>query len=131
LTAAALYVLNRLVLKPLTAGEAGTVHGFLHGHLNDVLCIPFCLPPLLFVEQKLGFRGHDGPPTRLEIAGSVAIWSAFFEWAAPRVFLPVTVGDAGDVAAYAGGAIVAGLIWGSLRPAPRVRSRGGHAVWPA
>jgi hypothetical protein len=103
LTSAALYLLNRLLLKPLTAGDGGSLHAFLHGHLNDLLCIPFCLPPLLLIERKLGLRGHDGPPTRLEIGVSLAIWTAVFEWAAPRFFHPFTVGDPGDIVAYAAG----------------------------
>ena len=123
LASAGLYVLNRLVLKPLIDGYPGPLHAFLHGYLNDVLCIPFCLPPLLFLQHKCGLRGHDCFPTRGEIMGTLVIWSMFFEWAAPRLFFPLTVKDPHDVAAYAGGAIVAGLIWGALRPVAQGQMR--------
>jgi hypothetical protein len=126
LTSAVLYVANRFLLKPLTADDGGALHAFLHGYFNDFLCIPFCLPPLLLIMRKLGVRRHDGPPTRLEIVASVALWAAVFEWMAPLFFFPLTVGDPGDIAAYAGGAIVAGLIWGPLRPAPVVASLEHH-----
>jgi hypothetical protein len=117
LVSATLYFVNRLVLKPITAFHPGPLHAFLHGYLNDVLCIPFCLPPLLFLRRKLGLRRHDGFPTRVEIIGTLVIWSVCFEWVAPRLIFPSTVSDPRDVVAYAGGAIVAGLIWGALRPA--------------
>jgi len=111
-----LYMANRIILKPLTANDTGTVHEFIHWHLNDFLCIPFCLPPLLFIERTMGLRYHDGPPTRTEIVGSLIIWIGFFEWAAPLLFRRGTVADPSDIPAYIGGAILCGLIWGAFRP---------------
>jgi len=115
LTAATIYLLHRWVLKPLIAGEPGCVPTFFRSYLNDVLCIPFCLPPLLFFQRRIGLRRHDERPTRFEIIASLAVWAVFFEGIAPSYFPRWTVGNPQDIAAYAVGAIVAGLIWGSLR----------------
>jgi hypothetical protein len=120
LAAAALYLLGRLVLKLLTVGQSGPLQGFLRGQYNDVLCIPFCLPPLLLFARWIGIRRHDGSPTRVEVLGCLGLWSVVFEWIAPRlpVLFASAIGDPEDVVAYAGGAIIAGLIWGVFRPAP-------------
>src|SRR4051794_33238787 len=81
LTAAALYLINRLILKPLE-GPRG---GFFHNYGNDILCIPFCFPVFLWLYRGIGVRSHDGAPTRFELISHLVVWSFYFEWAAPRI----------------------------------------------
>jgi hypothetical protein len=102
-----------LVAKPLE-GASG---GFFHNFGNDLLCIPIFLPVYLWVYRRVGIRNHDGKPTLFELLSHLVIWSWFFEWAAPHIGgqFAWTVGDAGDVAAYSVGALVAGFAWGTFR----------------
>lgn len=106
------YALNRWAIKP-------HVHNaFLHGYFNDLFLIPCALPPLLWMQRRLNLRSHDEPPTVGEIVFQFVIWSILFEWIGPRI-MPHTVGDPWDVAAYAAGALFAGLWWRG----PRWRAR--------
>jgi len=61
LLAFGLYFVNKWVFKPLTLSHPG----FFHCYFNDLICIPFWLPPILFIHRKLGIRDHDGPPDPL------------------------------------------------------------------
>jgi hypothetical protein len=81
-----------------------------------MVCIPFFLPPLLFVHRLLGLRQHDRRPTAVELLFHLIIWSICFEGIAP-LFPTVyrTTADPLDVGAYAFGVLVAGLVWGSWR----------------
>ena len=87
LTAAALYMLNRWVFKPLGQGH---VHFFAY-YGNSLFCIAFCLPPVLFVYRLVGLREPKSFPTRFEIVSHLIVWSLFFKWLAPTV--TVTVGQ--------------------------------------
>ena len=100
----AAYAGNRWLVKPVTHSA------FFHGTFNDLLLIPAALPFLLWLERKLNLRTYDGPPTALEIGAHWAIWSVMAEVVGPHFFARA-VGDVRDVAAYAAGAIVAGLWW--------------------
>ncbi len=118
LGAAALYLLNRFALKPLE----GPHGGFFHSYGNDLLCIPFCLPPCLWAYRRLGVRDHDRMPTRFELAAHVVVWSVYFEAVAPHLrAFSWTVGDPWDAVSYAVGAAVAGVFWGVFRPATAAR----------
>ena len=108
LCAAALYVLNRLVLKPLAPGS------FFALWLNDLLLIPCALPVLLWIERRLGLRRTDAPPSAAEIAFVLILWSVLFEIVAPRL-MRSTTGDWLDIAAYSAGALAAGLWWNRAR----------------
>jgi hypothetical protein len=112
LTVFVLYLANRLILKPLT-----TEHSFFHYYLNDLICIPFWLPPVLWVERKARIRVHDLPPTRFELLVHLIVWSISFEVIAPRLqgFFPRTVADPWDVVAYWVGGIAASILWGTWR----------------
>jgi hypothetical protein len=72
------YFVNRLILKPLVVG------GFLHDHFNDLICIPFWLPPMLWLMRTLHLRKHDAPPSIMEVAVPVVLWSVWFEGILPR-----------------------------------------------
>jgi hypothetical protein len=122
LCAALLYFANRYVVKPLTLGHVV----FFHYWFNDLICIPFCLPPCLWACRRLKLRGHDGYPTRAELVIYVIVWSIMFELVAPfwlHTVFPRAVADVWDAVSYAVGAAVAGYFWGAWRlpAAGRVR----------
>ena len=98
---------NRWVMKPLTTG------GFLHEHLNDLICIPFWVPIMLWGQRKLAFPGSDCPPLASEIVIPLFVWSWFFE-----IVLPATglvglraVPDHLDIAYYSLGSALAACFW--------------------
>lgn len=102
--ACAAYVVNRWLLPASWRGA------FLREHFNDLLLIPAALPWLLALQRRLGTRQHDDPPRVGEIAVAVALWSLAAEVILPRLTTRA-VADPWDVAAYAAGAIVAGVWW--------------------
>jgi hypothetical protein len=104
MAACSLYALNRWILKP-------RVHSrFLHDHFNDLLLIPCALPPLLLLQRWLKLRRHDEPPTPVEIALNLVVWSILFEVIGPHI-MASAVGDPWDVAAYVVGGVLAGAWW--------------------
>jgi len=111
LTVFVLYFVNRFLIKPITFGHIA----FFHSYFNDLICIPFWLPVVLWVHRKLGVRNHDGSPTRFELIMHLVVWSIFFEGMAPRMpnLFHSTTGDPWDVAAYAAGTLIAAVLWGS------------------
>ncbi len=105
LLACALYALNRWAVKP-------HVHSlFLRGQFNDCLLIPCALPPVLWLQRRLGLRREDGFPTGQEIIFHLVVWSVLFEVIGPHI-MNVT-GDIWDAVAYAAGGLVAWLWWRS------------------
>lgn len=108
-----LYGVNRWMIKPQVSP------GFFHSYFNDLLLVPCALPLMLLLHRKLDLRAHDGPPTAGEIALHLAIWSVLFELAGPR-WMAHTTADPRDIAAYAAGALLAGLWWNrSTLPSPQ------------
>lgn len=107
LACVAVYFLNRFVLKQIWSS------GFVHEHLNDVLCIPFWVPIMIALQKRCGLRDTDGPPTTMEIIIPLVIWSWLFEIVLPatRIMGDLCVADYRDILAYAFGALVAGVIW--------------------
>lgn len=83
---------------------------FLRNHFADVLLIPAALPLVLWVHRRLGLRASDSPPTWSEVLLHLVVWSVAAELIAPHLFTRCT-GDPWDVVAYAGGALVSGIIW--------------------
>jgi hypothetical protein len=82
-------------------------------YLNDVICIPFWIPIMLWGERKLGFRQHDDPPSALEIVIPLVIWAIVFEVVLPSTdtFAGLAVPDPNDVLCYALGGFVAARFW--------------------
>jgi len=101
--ASGLYALNRWIVAPHIP------HPFLSGHFNDLLLIPAALPWVLWLQKKLEWRG-GGFPTWLEITGHWLVWSLASELLAPGIF-PQTTADWKDVAAYAAGGLLSGILW--------------------
>ena len=123
LTVAALYAVNRWLIKPHVPLNRTT---FFAWHLNDLICIPFCLPPVLYIYRLVGLRRPDAFPTRWEIVSHLAVWSLTFEWIAPRYFhrqLPLAISDPWDIVAYAVGACAAGYRWGAWTPWRRTQRK--------
>ena len=99
--ACVLYAANRL-LVPL-----GTP--FFRTHFADCLLIPAALPPMLWVQHRLGLREHTLPPQGRELMLHLAVWSVAAELLAPQLG-PVTA-DLLDVLAYAAGTAVGWWWW--------------------
>jgi len=102
-----LYFLNRFLIKRLVSG------GFFHDHLNDLICIPFWAPIMVFLMRKLGVRRDDAPPHADEILAPLVMWSAIFEIYLPHVkhFHHLAVADCADVLWYTVGALGASVMW--------------------
>lgn len=99
------YIANRWCMPALWKGA------FLRGHFNDLLFIPAALPPLLWLQRRLGLRTTDVPPGWSEVGWHLLIWSIAAELVGPLLF-PWTTADGWDLVAYAVGATVAAFFWG-------------------
>jgi hypothetical protein len=102
-----IYLVNKLVFKAIFAG------GFCHAYVNDLLCISFNLPPILWLLRRIGIRKHDRPPGGSEIMVAVVAFSLVFE-----VWLPMShirsryiYGDPWDVACYTANGLLSGIWW--------------------
>lgn len=101
------YFVNRWLVKPVVEG------GFLHSYFNDLICIPFFVPIMLFAMRQCGLRKDDSPPHAHEVMIPLIVWSALFE-----VILPGQepwgvgmVADPMDVFCYGLGACIAAGFW--------------------
>src|ERR1043166_4785951 len=106
----ALYFLNRWVFKPHSSAV------FLNSYRDDVICIPFWVPIMLFVMKVLRLRKSDESPTAFEILIPLILWSWIFEAYLPytSLFKHLATSDYRDVLAYTVGACGAALIWRQL-----------------
>jgi len=100
------YLVNRELIKP----HLPHYSALFHGHFNDCLLVPVALPFFLLVYRWLGLRPDDAAPRFWEIALHVAVWCVFYKWFAPAI-LHKGVADPADIACYAGGGVVAWLLW--------------------
>jgi hypothetical protein len=107
LACVAMYFVNRLVLKRIWTG------GFVHEHLNDLICIPFWVPIMLFAQRTLRLREGDGRPAPGEIVIPLVVWSWVFEILLPQAgwLGDWRVADYWDVFYYTAGALLASLFW--------------------
>jgi len=101
------YFINRLVLKPYCP------NAFSQCYLNDLICIPFWLPIMLFFMRKIGWRADDRSPTASEILVPLLVWSWVFESVAPYTdnFRGLAVGDPADILCYTSGAFAGAVFW--------------------
>lgn len=102
-----LYFFNRWVMKPYFPNE------FCRSYLNDVICIPFWVPIMLFLLRKLGLRKDDVVPRASEILIPLLVWSWVFEIYLPSTnsFNGLATSDYLDILAYTVGCFIAALFW--------------------
>ena len=102
-----LYVVNRFWIKP------NCDFFFFHAWLNDTICIPFVVPPMLWLLRCLRLRFHDEPPTLEEIAIPLLMISWTFEIYLPNTaaYRDLTFASAWDIVAYTVGAVFSGVFW--------------------
>jgi hypothetical protein len=102
-----LYFVNRFIFKKIW------LSGFAHEHLNDLICIPFWVPIMLFVQRRLGLRDGDDSPRPSEIIIPLIMWSWIFEVILPNTewFRDYCVADYLDILSYTVGALGAAIIW--------------------
>jgi len=103
----ALYFANRWVLKPY-------FHiGLFKSYLNDVICLPFWVPIMVFAMRKLRLRKEDSPPAASEILIPLLIWSWVFEAYLPFTpyFKGLATSDYKDILAYTAGGLWAAAFW--------------------
>ena len=102
--ACVLYAINRFWFRHFSGIP------FFIGQFDDSLLIPCALPPVLWLQRRLGLRDHDRFPDLMEITFHLVVWSVIAEVVAPR-FIHWVTGDWKDVVAYTIGALIAGLWW--------------------
>ncbi len=102
-----LYFINRWIFKSIWHD------GFVHNHFNDLICIPFWVPIMLWFQRRAGFRESDGPPLAGEIIIPLFVWSWVFEIILPstRLLGDRVVSDYRDILYYSIGALLAGSFW--------------------
>jgi hypothetical protein len=103
----ALYFANRWLFKPLLP------NAFSQCYLNDLICIPFWVPIMLYGMRRLRLRSDDAPPQSYEILIPLLLWSFVFEYWLPYTSLlhGRTVSDPVDILFYTLGALAASLFW--------------------
>ncbi len=102
-----LYFVNRWILKPYFS------NAFSRDSLNDVICIPFWVPIMLFIMKITYLRKTDDPPSCSEIIIPLVIWSWVFEAYLPFTpfFRKLATSDFKDVLSYTIGACLAAVFW--------------------
>ena len=103
----ALYFANRWLFKPFLPNT------FSQCYLNDLICVPFWVPIMLYFLRRLHLRTDDAPPQSYEILIPLFLWSLLFE-----LWLPYTpllqgraISDHTDLLFYTLGALLASLFW--------------------
>jgi hypothetical protein len=103
----ALYFANRWLFKPFLPNT------FSQCYLNDLICIPFWVPIMLYFLRRLHLRADDAPPQSYEILIPLVLWSLLFE-----LWLPYTpllrgraISDHTDILCYTLGGLLASLFW--------------------
>ena len=123
---AALYCANRWILKPAVSNE------ICRSYLNDLICIPFCVPIMVGLLRRVGLRRDDGPPRPDEVLIPLVLWAFVFEVLLPRLgpFRGLVVADPLDIVCYAAGALVATVFWNRALEMPPWRSASRPAPPP-
>lgn len=110
LTCLAAYFLNRKL------EEFGLSPVLAQCYLNDLICIPFWVPMMVWVAKNLGWRRHGRRPDVIEIGIPLIMFAVVFEVVLPLTdtFLSKTVADPYDVQCYVLGAVVANGLWSRM-----------------
>jgi hypothetical protein len=101
------YLANRWIFKTFFP------NWFSFGYLNDLICVPFWVPIMLFLMRIIRLRSNDAPPEVWEIIIPLIIWSWAFEIFLPhtRFFKRFETADYMDILCYSAGALFAALFW--------------------
>ena len=101
------YSVNRWLVKPFLPNP------FSQNYLNDLICIPFWVPIMLWMMRKSGIRNDDAPPRSYEVLIPLIVWSAIFEMFLPRLalFRSLAFSDHMDILFYTLGALLASAFW--------------------
>ena len=85
-------------------------------YLNDVICIPFWVPMMVWVAKNLGWRSHDRRPDKTEIGVPLIMFAVVFEVVLPLTdtFRNKTIADPYDVQCYVLGAVAANWLWSRM-----------------
>lgn len=107
LATVAMYFVNRFVLKKVWPS------GFCHEHFNDLICIPFWAPVVVWLCRKIGTRRDDRTPQPYELLVMLISWSILFELVLPRhpFWSQWAHADHLDVLCYTAGALAASVFW--------------------
>ena len=102
-----IYGANRFLVKPWIP------NWFSRDYLNDLICIPFCIPVMLLLMRRMKLRGHDLPPQAEEVLVALFVWAASFELLLPNIpfFRHRTTADPKDILSYLIGAMAASVFW--------------------
>ena len=102
-----LYFLNRYLFEPYLSCS------FFSSYVNDLICIPFWVPIMVWAMRVTRARSHDLPPTPSEVLIPLLIWSLAFELIFPNVgpLVGRTFADPKDILCYAVGACCAVVFW--------------------
>ncbi len=105
----ALYFANRWLFKPWLPNT------FSQCYLNDLICIPFWVPIMLYLMRRFHLRLNDAPPQSYEILIPLLLWSFLFELLLPStsLFQGRAISDHVDILFYSLGGLVASLFWKS------------------
>jgi hypothetical protein len=112
-----IYFANRWIVKPYFPNT------FSQDYLNDLICLPFWVPIMLFFLKKVHLRNDDNPPALYEILIPLICWSWMFEVWLPGTtfFRKVSFSDYRDIFCYSLGALIAGVFWQIYYATPRAR----------
>lgn len=86
---------------------------WLRAYLNDVICIPFWVPMILWGQRVLRLRSDDGRPTPIDLVVPLLVWSLAFEVILPNLqgWRTIAFPDPGDIVSYAAGGLGAAIFW--------------------
>lgn len=96
------------------AADFGFSTPLLRSYLNDLVCMGFWIPIMLWTQRVLKLRAHDDPPHSYEVVIPLVLWAVVFEVILPMTSLwnDRTIPDPFDVLCYAVGGLAAVLFWG-------------------
>jgi len=86
---------------------------WLRSYLNDLICLPFWVPMMVWAARMLGLRKHDGVPHPMELVVPLVLWTAIFEVVLPatRTWSGRAFADPHDVLCYAVGGLTSLWFW--------------------
>ena len=86
---------------------------WLRAYLNDLVCLPFWVPIMLWLQRTLRLRPHDHPPQAFEVVIPLVVLATIFEVILPstHTWSDFAYADPADVLCYAAGGLAAMWFW--------------------